>query len=79
MKVKYTGSTDDQVNWGHGDDPRPLLIEGHEYELQREEVHSWHTLYHLVSFPGHRFNSCCFDPSRIKEGWDEYNSEKESR
>jgi hypothetical protein len=59
-KVTYTGATDSQVNWGGGDDPREILEEGKEYEVEKTEVHSWHTRLHLAGFPGKWFNSVCF-------------------
>ena len=60
MKVKYLGCTDAQANWGHGDDPRRFLDAGGSYDVDRKEVHSWHTLYYLKGFhlP---FNSVCFE------------------
>ena len=61
MKVIYAGTTDEQVRWGGNDDPRGVLVEGTEYELERSEVHSWHTKFHLKEFPGMVFNSVCFD------------------
>ncbi len=62
MKVKYIGATDDQIRWGGNDDPRELLVEDQEYELDHKEEHSWHTKYYLVEFPGKKFNSVCFKP-----------------
>ncbi|MBP2635530.1 MAG: hypothetical protein H6Q72_1437 [Firmicutes bacterium] len=64
-KVKYIGASDEQVRWGNNDDPRGLLNEGELYTVEREEVHSYHTKYHLKEFPGKRFNSVCFDPDRV--------------
>jgi len=61
MKVKYIGCTDGQVNWGGNDDPRGLLVEGQVYELERKEVHTWHTKYYLKEFPGKKFNSVSFE------------------
>lgn len=60
MKVIYTGATDAQVNWGGGDDPRGVLVEGQEYEVEHRDVHSWHTKLTLAGVEG-RFNSVCFD------------------
>lgn len=62
-KVTYTGATDAQVNWGSCDDPRHLLVEGNEYEIEDRRVHSWHTKLKLRNVPGW-FNSVCFsEPS----------------
>lgn len=60
MKVKYIGASDAQVNWGHCDDPRNVLIEGEMYEVEAEDVHTWHTKLSLVGLDG-KFNSVCFD------------------
>lgn len=70
--VKYEGASDSQVNWGSCDDPRGLLQEGTEYELDHEEVHSFHTKYILSEYPDKKFNSVCFSPSRIGDGYDAY-------
>lgn len=59
MRVIYVGASDEQVRWGDNDDPRDLLIEGKEYEVEEKEVHSWHTKLYLVGIEG-RFNSVCF-------------------
>jgi hypothetical protein len=61
MKVKYIGASEEQVKWGGNDDPRGLLIEGQDYEIERREIHSWHTKLHLTEFPGKKFNSVCFE------------------
>ena len=63
MKVRYLGdaaSGDEVVKWGGNDDPRGLLVEGQEYELLEQDVHSWHTKYILAEFPNKRFNSVSF-------------------
>jgi len=59
-EVVYTGATQDQINWGSNDDPRPLLRVGSRYIVQNKEVHAWHTKIELVEFPGLKFNSVCF-------------------
>jgi hypothetical protein len=60
-RVRYTGdASDDQVRWGGNDDPRGVLEPGAEYVVEEEEVHTWHTKYHLVGVPGLRFNSVHF-------------------
>ncbi len=61
MKVVYRGTFDEQVQWGSNDDPRGILVDGQEYTLLREEVHSWHTKYYLEEYPDLKFNSCSFD------------------
>ena len=58
-KTKYIGADDDQVKWGGCDDPRGVLVEGQEYEVEERIVHSWHTKIKLVGIEG-RFNSVCF-------------------
>jgi len=60
MRVKYIGCTDEQVRWGGNDDPRTVLEEGQEYEVEEKEVHSWHTKIKLVGVEG-KFNSVCFE------------------
>ena len=64
MKVKYIGASDAQVNWGNCDDPRNVLIEGEVYEVEEEDVRTWHTKLSLVGVDG-KFNSVCFD--RLEE------------
>lgn len=59
-KLIYTGCSDAQVSFGGHDDPRGVLIEGQAYEVERREVHSWHTKITLKGIPG-RFNSVCFE------------------
>lgn len=59
MKVKYIGTDDYQVNWGGNDDPRGVLVEGGLYTVDKVEVHTWHTKYHIN---GKRYNSVSFEP-----------------
>ena len=61
MQVKFIGASDSQVRWGSCADPRVVLAEGATYEVEREEVHSWHTKLFLVGFPGLGFNDVCFE------------------
>lgn len=64
MKVaKYiaTDVTDEQIHWGSCGDPRDKLIAGNEYEIDKVEVHSWHTKVFLKDFPGVGFNSVWFE------------------
>ena len=60
MKVKYVGASDEQISWGSNDDPRDILDEGNIYEVDRKEVHTWHTKYYLKGIEG-AFNSVCFE------------------
>jgi len=61
MKVKYNGIENlDAVRWGANDDPAKYLRTGVEYEVDKKEVHGWHTKIFLVDFPGKKFNSVHF-------------------
>ena len=59
-KAKYIGADDYQVRWGNHDDPRGVLVEGQEYEIEYIDVHDWHTKVKLVGINGN-FNSVCFE------------------
>ncbi len=60
-KVRYNGATDEQAHWGACSDPRETLREGEVYELERVEVHTWHTKIWLVGHDCNRgFNSASF-------------------
>jgi hypothetical protein len=59
-KVIYTGSDSDQVRFSSNDDPRKVLIEGDTYQIEKVEVHSWHTKLHLRGIKG-KFNSVSFE------------------
>lgn len=61
-KVIFKEASDEQVKWGNNDDPRKVLEIGKEYEVEKAEVHSWHTKVYLVGIKG-RFNSVHFEPS----------------
>lgn len=52
----------EQVEWGHNDDPQdfPQMELGDVYELERVELHSWHTKLFLVGVAGKGFNSVSF-------------------
>jgi hypothetical protein len=67
MKVKYIGSTKEQVSWGGNDDPARYLKIGKSYELLDKEVHSWHTKYRLKEFSAKRFNSVSFVESSSRK------------
>ena len=59
-RVIYTGTSDEQVRCGVGnDDPRNILIEGDIYQVEKVEEHSSHTKLTLRNIPG-RFNSVSF-------------------
>jgi len=66
MKVRYNGCTDAQSKWGRSTDPRPHLKKGNEYEVDRVEPHTWHTVYYLIGFPK-PFNSVCFTEIEDKD------------
>jgi hypothetical protein len=59
-KVRYMGSSVEQVRWGGNDDPSEVLKEGEIYEVDHTEVHSYHTKVFLVGVEG-RFNSASFE------------------
>lgn len=58
-RVIYLGASNEQVAWGGNDDPRNFLIEGDIYQIEKIEIHSWHTKLTLRGIPG-RFNSVSF-------------------
>jgi hypothetical protein len=60
-RVIYTGTSDEQVRWGAGnDDPRSCLIEGDIYQVEKVEEHSSHTKVSLRGVIG-KFNSVSFN------------------
>ena len=59
-KVRYIGTSSDQVRWGSNTDPRSLLTVGVIYEVEEEEIHSWHTKLYLKGIEG-KFNSVSFE------------------
>jgi len=61
MKVKYIGSTIEQVRWGSYDNPEGLLEIGKVYQVLHKEVHAWHTKLTLKEFPKLKFNSVSFE------------------
>ena len=64
-KVTYLGCTKEQHSWGnHTGSPNDLEV-GTVYEIERTEVHSWHTKIYLKGITG-SFNSVYF-----KEAHDE--------
>ncbi len=58
-RLLYTGASDVQATWAGCNDPRGILEEGVEYEVEYEDVHNWHTRIKLVVIDG-EFNSTCF-------------------
>jgi hypothetical protein len=58
--VMYLGSNDAQVNYGHHDDPRPVLTVGAYYEVMTTEVYAWTTQLTLKGIEG-KFNSVVFE------------------
>lgn len=61
LKVTFKGCSDEQVNWGGGEDPRKLLKKGQEYEVVRTKMYDWHTHY-FIEVDGKElpFGSGCF-------------------
>ena len=60
MKVKYTGSTEEQRRWGAPYGDWDLLSEDVIYAVSAIEEHTWHTHYYIEGIPGEGFNSVCF-------------------
>lgn len=58
--VKYTGCSDDQFQWGRGDNPKGILIVGDKYYVEKVEIHNWHTILYLRGIYG-KYNSVCFE------------------
>ena len=58
--LKYIGTDDAQVKWGGNADPRGVLTEGEIYQLERQDVRSFHTKVKLVGIDGW-FNSVSFE------------------
>ena len=60
-RVIYTGTSDEQVRCGVGnDDPRNILIEGDIYQVEKVEEHSSHIKISLRGVIG-KFNSVSFE------------------
>ena len=60
LKVRFEGAIIEQVRWGHNDDPREFLSKGSVYEVNKKDVHSFHTKIELVGFPGKWVNDASF-------------------
>jgi hypothetical protein len=58
--VKFTGCHESQHNWGNHTGNVDELTIGQSYEIDRIDVHSWHTKVYLVGIKG-SFNSVCFE------------------
>jgi hypothetical protein len=65
-RIKFIGSTIDQVCWGSNSDPNGILNTETIYEISNVEVHSWHTKIELNGING-KFNSVSFNYAPIKE------------
>lgn len=59
-KVKFTGASESQKNWGSYTGNYDDLIEGNEYLIDHTEVHSSHTKVYIEGIEGN-FNSVCFE------------------
>ena len=59
-KLKYLGNaTNAQIRWGNHNDPRNLLEKNNMYDVDKIEIHSWHTKVFLKGYSG-SFNSIWF-------------------
>lgn len=61
-KVIFTGSCAEQVRWGGNDDPEGHLVVGQAYDVEKVEVHTWHTKYWIN---GRKYNSASFKPVQL--------------
>ncbi|MCK5605364.1 hypothetical protein KAR91_25965 [Candidatus Pacearchaeota archaeon] len=52
----------ESIQWGSHTDPRGILEDGKEYEVYKDEVHSYHTRRFLVGIKGY-FNTVWFEPA----------------
>ena len=59
-KVKFIEATIEQIRWGSNDDPNLVCEVGATYEVEKVEVHSWHTKIWLKGIPG-KFNNASFE------------------
>jgi hypothetical protein len=58
--VKFTGCTDSQLSWGYYTGKPKELVVGERYQIDKIEIHSWHTKVWLKNVQG-SFNSVCFE------------------
>jgi len=66
-KVIFQGASKAQIQWGGNDDPNLVCEVGKEYEVEKCNVHSWHTKIKLVGIEG-VFNSVSFHPVQEQNG-----------
>jgi hypothetical protein len=61
-RVVYSSpAEDEQVRWGNCEDPRPVLTLGQAYDVERADIHTWHTKLFLKGIDsGRGFNSVNF-------------------
>ena len=59
-KVVYTGSSQEQCNWGSYTGDWSSLKEGETYTVDKVEPKHWHTKLYLKEVQGN-FNSVCFE------------------
>ena len=58
--VKFIGCSKEQIAWGNNNDPNPILFVNNEYQVEKIEIHTWHTKLSLYGISG-KFNSVCFE------------------
>jgi hypothetical protein len=59
--VVFTGCSEAQHSWGSHTGDFEGLVVGSVYNVEKVEVHSWHTKLYLKGIKG-SFNSVCFEP-----------------
>ena len=59
MRVVFTGASEAQIKWGGNDDPNEVCVIGQDYEVESEDVRSWHTKIKLLGVEG-TFNGASF-------------------
>jgi hypothetical protein len=59
MKVRFNGATKEQIQWGANDDPNGVLKVGEVYEIESQDVRTWHTKITLKGIQG-SFNDASF-------------------
>lgn len=61
LKLKYLGvGCKEQITFGSHTNPNDILVEGNYYDVERVEVHRWHTKIILKGIKG-KFNSVWFE------------------
>ena len=58
--VVFLGHDNDKVQWGGCAETQGVLCKGGVSEIDRIEIHNWHTKLFLVGLPGKGFNSTMF-------------------